>query len=608
MFRKRMLSALFSGLAVLATVLFTSAPGFAGQATLSWNAPTTNTNGSSLTNLSGYKVYYGTTSKTYTNTLDVGKVTSYTISSLPDGYTYYFAVTAYNSSGTESAYSNEASKALAAADTTGPVISGAYSTGVTADSATISWVTDESADSQVEYGTSASYGSSTTLDTAMSTSHSQTLSGLTASTLYNYRIMSRDAAGNLTTSGNYTFTTAAPADTTAPVISNVQATNITATSATVTWTTDEAATTQIEYGTGGSYSNATTLDSTMVTIHSAGITGLSGFTSYDFRIKSTDASGNTAESTGTFKTSNVGPVISAFSASSTTGMAPLKVVFTSTATDSDGTISKYEWDFDGDGVYDQDTGTVASVSYTYQNVGTYNARLRITDNGGATAESDFVTVSVESATNKPPIIVNILATVTQSGSSATVKYEVSASDPNGVIIQFQWDFDGNGTVDATTTTSPAQYTYSAAGTYNPVVTVTDDQGATAKGMTTVEISGTTVTAVEESASSTPSAKGGCFIATAAYGSYLEPEVMVLRNFRDTVLLTNTAGRAFVSFYYKTSPPIAGVISRHEVLRGAVRVMLTPVVYSIKHPDLALYLLMSIGVGAVVFIKLNRRRV
>ena len=83
--------------------------------------------------------------------------------------------------------------------------------------------------------------------------------------------------------------------------------------------------------------------------------------------------------------------------------------------------------------------------------------------------------------------------------------------------------------------------------------------------------------------------GGCFIATAAYGSYLEPEVRLLRQFRDDYLLTNAPGRAFVDWYYATSPEYARVIAASEPLRALVRGLLTPLVYGLKHPIAALWL-------------------
>jgi hypothetical protein len=91
--------------------------------------------------------------------------------------------------------------------TTPPAISAISSSNITSSSATISWNTNEASNTQVEYGTTTSYGSSTTLYTNLVTSHSQSLSGLSASTLYHYRVKSKDPSGNLATSGDYTFTT-----------------------------------------------------------------------------------------------------------------------------------------------------------------------------------------------------------------------------------------------------------------------------------------------------------------------------------------------------------------------------------------------------------------
>lgn len=69
--------------------------------------------------------------------------------------------------------------------------------------------------------------------------------------------------------------------------------------------------------------------------------------------------------------------------------------------------------------------------------------------------------------------------------------------------------------------------------------------------------------------------GGCFIATAAYGTALEPQVILLKRFRDLYLMTNRLGFSFVQLYYTYSPPIADFIRQHSFIRFLVRILLLP---------------------------------
>lgn len=81
----------------------------AGNINISWKPSTMNIDDTPLTDLSGYKIYYGTESNVYTDSINVGNVTSYRVKQLLGGNTYYFAVKAYDHSGNESQHSNEIS-------------------------------------------------------------------------------------------------------------------------------------------------------------------------------------------------------------------------------------------------------------------------------------------------------------------------------------------------------------------------------------------------------------------------------------------------------------------------------------------------------------------
>jgi len=96
--------------------------------------------------------------------------------------------------------------------------------------------------------------------------------------------------------------------------------------------------------------------------------------------------------------------------------------------------------------------------------------------------------------------------------------------------------------------------------------------------------------------------GGCFIATAAYGSYLHPKVMVLREFRDECLLNNAPGRVLVALYYRYSPPLADIISQNAAARTLVRVLLAPVIFFVEH-----WAMMLSGFGIIMVTGLSALR-
>jgi hypothetical protein len=111
----------------------------------------------------------------------------------------------------------------------------------------------------------------------------------------------------------------------------------------------------------------------------------------------------------------------------------------------------------------------------------------------------------------------------------------------------------------------------------------------------------------------PESVGGCFIAEAAYGSPMERHVRIMRDFRDTYLLSSTIGHMFVKAYYRYSPPVADFIAKHKTLKAAARMGLLPLVafcYSALHFGLAITtcVLLLIFMPLIFFVLVYRRRV
>lgn len=182
---------------------------------------------------------------------------------------------------------------------------------------------------------------------------------------------------------------------------------------------------------------------------------------------------------------NVAPV-----ASFTKTCTGLTCNFTSTSTDSDGTIAAYAWDFDNNGTVDS---TLPNPSKTFAAGGTYTVKLTVTDNLGASA-STTQTVTL----NKVPV-----ASFTSSCTALTCTFTSTSSDPDGTIASLAWDFNVDNVTDSTV--SPTTHTFASPGSHPVKLTVTDNSGATAS--VTIAVTTTAPVTVAADSYGTDSATG-----------------------------------------------------------------------------------------------------
>ena len=209
-----------------------------------------------------------------------------------------------------------------------------------------------------------------------------------------------------------------------------------------------------------------TSETTIVTVT---LQGLSGGTTPVFlavhSMKADDMSDiNPTIVNGTFTVNVPAAPTAAFSANTTSGVAPLTVAFTDTST---GSPTSWAWDFDNDGTVD---ATTQNATHTYPSAGTYTVNLTVTNDAGSDSEvkTNFITVTDEPAAPTAAFSAN-----TTSGVAPLTVAFTDAS--TGSPTSWAWDFDNDGTVD--TTTQNATHTYASAGTYTVNLTVTNDAGS-----------------------------------------------------------------------------------------------------------------------------------
>jgi hypothetical protein len=336
---------------------------------------------------------------------------------------------------------------------------------------------------------------------------------------------------------------------------------------------------------------------------------------YNFTVQVTDAVGKVSNSRTLSLVVNDALGIS----TQTTGVsAPLNALisspYTLTLTGAGGT-APYSWSIVAGSLptglsLNPFTGIVSGSPTT---LGTFTYNVQLADNAGSKAVKTFNTSILATL----PTALSVVTVTLPAGTTGTAYSQTEVA--TGGTTPYTWSIT-SGTLPAgltlnattgsitgtpTTAVSNAAFTVqvsdatAATATQAQVLTINDAGGVTPGGGTT------------DLGSNVPppssGGKSGCFIATAAYGSYLDPQVMVLRHFRDDVLLQSGPGTAFVKFYYQHSPPIADFIRQHESLRLLTRWALTPLIFSVKYP-LAAGALLFFGLFVLIRRQLRLRKV
>jgi len=392
-------------LVVLAGALILAAsPVWAGSVTLNWD-PVPDAD------RAGYRIYYGTTSGTYPNNVDAGNVTTFTINNLTDCTVYYFAVKAYDTAGNLStAYSNELNGMAK------PTVTAVNPTSAAQNSSNLNLTltgTNFRTGAIVTFSGSGITVNSVTVGSCSSLTANVSIASSAATGTRDITVRNTDQSAG---TGTALFTVAL-ADLTPPTISAVASSGITTTGATITWTTNEASNSQVEYRVQGTSTySATTINSSLVTSHSMTLSGLTAGTVYEYHVISDDAAGNTATSTpnGTLTTRSFEYIT--LEAESCTLTAPM-----ASHNDFDTPLAfngNYMWTPAGTGTNTNGNPTAkATCSLTTANAGSYTLWVRMY---AATANNDSFWQSFDGGTKTALTAGNLAAWVWTKGNSFTL--------------------------------------------------------------------------------------------------------------------------------------------------------------------------------------------
>src|SRR5579872_5996582 len=393
--------------------------------------------------------------------------------------------------------------------TNAPIISGVNVSNLATTSATINWTTNVATNSQVNYGLTSSYGSTTNLDSALVTSHSENISGLTASTTYHYQVVSSDSNGVTAASTDFTFSTLAAPDTTPPTVSIAAPTsgsNVSGTISVSANASDNVAVASVQFQIDGT-NLGSAVTTAPYTIQWDTTTVQNG--AHTLTAIAKDTSNNSATSNPVSVTVANPPTISAVNATAISSTAATITWSTNISANSQvnyGLTSSYGSTTNLDSALvtshsENISGLTASTTYHYQVV--------FSDSNGVTAASTDFTFSTLAAPDTTPPTVSIAAPTSGSNVSGTISVSANASD-NVAVASVQFQIDGTNLGSAVTT---APYTIqwdtttvqNGAHTLTAIAKDTSNNSATSNPVSVTVANPPTISAVNATAISSTAA-------------------------------------------------------------------------------------------------------
>ncbi|MFQ5965361.1 MAG: fibronectin type III domain-containing protein [Candidatus Scalinduaceae bacterium] len=401
-------------------------------------------NPNSESDLAGYKLYYGFSSRNYDSSVDVGNQTSYTLTGLVSGVTYYIAATAYDFSGNESNYSAEISYNVP--DTTLPSTpTNLQATAISVSQIDLSW--NASTDNVGVTGYKI-YRDGTQITTTANTTFQDT--GLSPSTTYTYSVSAYDAAGN---ESGQSYTTSATTfllpTNNPPVLSpigNKSVSEVQTLSFTISATDLDGETlsfTASNLPSGAIFNGSTKTFSWTPTYSQAGT-----YSNIVFQVS--DGKDIDSESiTITVVNVNRAPVLDPIL--NITVNEGVTLTLNPTATDPDGDPLTYTY-----------SGWMTSASYTtnFNDAGTHTVTVTVSD--GSLTDSQDVTIMVVN-TNRAPVLNQISNITVNEGDTITLN--PTATDPDGDPLTY--------TYSGWMTSASYTTNFTDAGTHTVTVTVSD---------------------------------------------------------------------------------------------------------------------------------------